>query len=162
MGKQLIIRDADFSENALINIGGLTDLSGNMVLSDVNRQFLHYPDHDVINSFAYTTNLSNTRICTLDVSQYVGRTIRIRIWSISKASDYTGGAYWMCFASAFSVAIPWTGTTSTNNVLTTVSYISGLGGGEYNIIDIEVPIGAMYFVGKYNIEHPTKVYLVDE
>lgn len=162
MGKQLIIRGADFSENALTNIGGFTDLSDAFVLSDVYRQFLHYPDHDVVNSFAYTTNLPSTRICTLDISQYVGRTIRIKIWSVPKASDYTGGAYWMCFASAFSVAIPWTGTTSTNNVLTAVSYISGLASGEYDIIDVEIPDGAVYFVGCYHVNHPTKVYLIDE
>ena len=110
MGKSLIIKNADFSANALGNIG-MTDITSECEFSGVGRNYLHYPHGNSLEQFGYSTSIyPTTRIASLDVTQYRGRTIILKIWGINKSSDFEGGAWWIAFASSASVSLPWNGT----------------------------------------------------
>lgn len=163
MGKSLIIKDADFSANSFDNISGLTDISSNIVRSGTGRQYIHYPNNNQTYQFGYVSSISS-RICTLDVSNYVGRKILAKIHGIRSSSNFTGGAWWICFASAVSVQLPWTGTKSVNDVVTVVENVNGKSAtvSDTDWYELTVPSGAEYFITRDYASYPLEVYLSDE
>ena len=147
MGKSLVIKGGNFAANGIPDLASYTDITSSCVKSDVHRQFIHYPNNNLPNTFQYNSGgFNNTRIVTLDVSSYVGRHLRVYTNDASPSSNYTGGCYWKCWASAVSVTLPWTGTTNKTNALTAVSYIDGTGTGTSKWFDLTVPTGAAYLV----------------
>lgn len=158
MGKSLIIKGADFSVNALDNIG-MTDITSECEFSGVGRSYLHYPDVDQLNQFGYNASAQTTRMGSLDVTQYRGRTIVLKVWGLNKSSDFTGGAWWIAFASSVSVSLPWNGTSAVNNALTAVEHISGLGTGMYNILTLQVPQTASYLIFRDRTDYPSTAYI---
>lgn len=162
MGKSLIIKNADFSANALGNIG-MTDISSECEFSGVGRTYLHYPNTNNLDQFGYSAStMQTTRIGSLDVTQYRGRTIILNIWGLNKSSDFKGGAWWIAFASSASVSLPWNGTSSVNNAITAVEHISGLGTGMYNTLTLQVPQTASYLIFRDRTDYPSTVYIQND
>jgi hypothetical protein len=117
-------------------------------------QFLH-DTNNFNNAIQSTTAIPNTRFGFIDVSQYVGRTIRCTWIRGYLASDYTPPGYWKCFASAisqFSVA-----KTTVQNVVTAVEYISGLGApvGGFATQEFVIPTGTVYIIFPYSLTDAT-------
>jgi hypothetical protein len=162
MGKSLIIKGADFSANALGNIG-ITNITSECEFSGVGRVYLHYPNAGQLDQFGYSAStLQTTRIGSLDVTQYRGRTIILRVWSVNKSSDFTGGAWWIAFASSVSVSLPWNGTGGVDKAITAVEHISGLGTGVYNTLTLQVPQTASYLIFRDRTDYPSTVYISND
>lgn len=156
MGKKLIIKGADFSENALDNTGSITDITSQLVSSDIHRQYIHMPSANQLDQFQYSADaLATSVISTLDVSGMRGKTIIANIYGITNDSS----AYQMCFASSVNVAIPWNGTTLENNAVTSVERITGKGTGGYGTYTLVVPQSANYLVFKNRTNYPATIYL---
>lgn len=147
MGKSLIIKGGNFAENGISDLATYVDISASIVKSGTMRQYLHYPEHSVNEAFMYVSSASTTRVCTINVSAYVGKRLRLYASDSAVYSDFAGGAWWKCFASAISVNLPWTGTSTVQNVVTAVQHISGKGDATRAIwFDLIVPQGAVYLV----------------
>lgn len=152
MGKSLIIDGGNFQANAIADFSDWIDITANLKISGSLRQYLHYPGDSKNDTFQYNSSLTNYHICSIDVSAYVGKRIRVYWTQRRPASNYEGGAYWRCFASALAsgVTLPWTGTTNKQNAVTPVERISGTTptgtdmGAEYSILT--VPSGAVYLI----------------
>lgn len=153
MGKSLIIKGGNFAANAITNLSDWTDITENMLMSSTKRQYIHYPNGSLNDVFQYDTSaLNTTSICSIDVSAYVGRRIRVYWAQQRPASNYTGGCYWRCFASALKsgITLPWSGTTVVQNAITAVERISGTTptgttmAAEYSVLT--VPTGAVYLI----------------
>jgi len=159
MGKCLIIKGADFSANAVANINSVTDITSQIVTSQNHRVYLHYPTGGNNDQFLYSANsLADHRIGTLDVSGYRGRTIILKAFNVS----YVAGAYYIAFASAISVTLPWTGTTNVQNAITAIQRYAGQGTGGWETYTFTVPQTANYFVFLNRVSNPSSIYLVDE
>lgn len=166
MGKSLVIKGGNFAANGIPDLSVYTDISSNVVESDIHRQYMHYPQSSPVqynDCFVYNASAyANNHICSIDVSAYVGKKIRLYASDNYEASHYTGGAYFKCFASAVDVALPWTGTTNKQNALTAVERINGHGSpNTLSVWDLVVPAGAVYLIFNNNdtvILHP-KVYV---
>ena len=130
MGKSLVIKGGNFAANGIPDLASWTEITSNLKMSDTHRQYFHYPGNSPAhnNEFAYNaTALTTTKICSIDVSSYVGKKIRV-YWSQQRPStNYTGGCWWRCFASALAsgISLPWNGTTEVQNAVTAVEHISG-------------------------------------
>lgn len=162
MGKSLIIKSADFSANAL-EIIGMTDITNECEFSGVGRTYLHYPHGNSLEEFGYSASTySTSRIGSLDVTQYRGRTIILKIWGLNKSSDFEGGAWWIAFASSASVSLPWNGTSRVKNAITAVEHISGLGTGMYNTLTLQVPQTASYLIFRDRTDYPSTVYIPND
>lgn len=167
MGKSLVIKGANFQVNGIQDLSTYTDISTNILESGVHRQYIHYLNDNRNNQFQYLSNaLATTKICTIDVSAYVGRTIKLYASDSGASSSYTGGAWFKCFASAVSVTLPWTGTTSIQNAVTVVEHIdyAGNGYGNPGWWTLTVPQNAVYLVFTNNSSFVTtpKVYVSNE
>lgn len=162
MGKSLIIKGADFSANALGNIG-MTDITSECEFSGVGRTYLHYPNAGQLNQFTYSASSQQiARIGSLDVTQYRGRTIILRVWSVNKSSNFAGGAWWIAFASSVSVSLPWNGTSNVNNAITAVEHISGQGTNMWNVLTLTVPQDASYLIFKDRTDYPSTAYISND
>lgn len=155
MGKSLVINGinaapANLGQVELV-IGGV-DITGTLqtkgsTTSGYGAQFLHYPNGHYNNAYQPLTSASGAKIGYIDVSQYVGQTLVATIGAGSKASQYTGGAWWRCFASAMSSASIAKATIQ--NAVTVVQYVEGIGGvGTYTFY-LPIPTGAVYFIFDY-------------
>lgn len=156
MGKQLIIKGADFSANA-VDVGNWTDLSDTIVVNTSSaRQYIHYPNNNLNDAYQYVSgSLANTRIAYAPVSSYVGKTLRLITSSRALPSAYSGGAWWIAFASEVT-SLPWTATTTKQNAITAVERIAGKGTGTaITTWLVKVPMGATHLV--FNID-TTKTY----
>lgn len=158
MGKNLIIKGADFSANAVANINSVTDITSQIVTSQNHRQYLHYPTGGNNDQFMYNANaLATSRIGTIDVSGYRGRTIILRA-----RVAYVAGAYYIAFASAVNVTLPWSGTTSVSNAITAIERYEGKDGQSYKDYTFTVPQNANYLVFLNRSDNPASAYLVNE
>lgn len=147
MGKKLIIKGADFSANAIDEIVW-TDISSSIVWNTVaKRQYIHYPNGNLNDAFQYNSGLdANLFLAIVDVHSYVGKRIKLHNTGNPAPSYYTGGAWFLCFASAVT-SLPWTSTTNLQNAVTAVERIDGKGITS-TIVDyiLTVPVGATYLV----------------
>ena len=150
MGKQLIIKGADFSENCL----PVTDLTSQAIFSE-QHQFLHYPNStasSMVNVFQKLGSTSSTRLYILNVSSYTGKILRFKKSRAKKAEEWEDGpVYNACFASEVNVEIPYTGNT-VQNACTSVRYLNGKGSDTADIsIYVEViPEDAHYLIVTVN------------
>lgn len=163
MGKCLIIKGADFSQNAVANLNSVTDITSQVVSSQTHRQYLHTPGSGFNDAFQYSsTALASSVISTLDVSSLRGRTLIAEIYGIGTKDSQTGGLWQICFASSVSVTLPWTGTSSVNPAVTAVERVDGQGTNAWGTYTIVVPQTATYLVFKNRTDYPAKIYLVNE
>lgn len=159
MGKSLIIEGGNFQANAIADLSDWIDITANLKISGNRRQYLHYPNNSLTDAFQYYSSLEYNHICSIDVSAYVGKRIRVYWQQQRPASEFTGGAYWRCFASALAsgVTLPWTGTTTKQNAVTAVERINGTTpsgttlGAEYSILT--VPVGALYLIFENSVAY---------
>lgn len=127
MGKSLIIVGGDFQQNGITDLADWVEITGNLKISAVHRQYINYPGHNEEQFMYLASGLLTSTLCAIDVSAYVGKRIKVH-WSQQRlSSNYDGGCWWRCFASAVAsgITFPWTGTTSVNNAVTAVTHISG-------------------------------------
>ena len=130
MGKSLIIVGGNFQQNGITDLADWVEISSGLKISGYHRQYLHYPESqgNISDQFMYNANaLATITLCAIDVSAYVGKRIKV-YWSQQRlSSNYTGGAWWRCFASAVAsgITFPWNGTSSVQNACTAVERISG-------------------------------------
>ena len=162
MGKQLVIKDADFSAHAVAGRVNVTDITNQKINSSGKRQPMHYPNENINNAFyqAYAIP-EDTNIGSVDVSQIHGRTIYLQVWGVSPSSNYQGGCWWIFLASSVTVTLPWTGTGKLNNAFVPVALIDGKGSGRMSTYKIVIPETANYLFFRDKSDHPAKVYLED-
>ena len=93
MGKVLVLRGTDFSENAVDKV-----VIDNFIPTALSYQCAYYMDYQNVSAIRQTTETSaaglKVRLFVADVSNYVGRQI-----DITAANDVVTGAYYGCFAS---------------------------------------------------------------
>lgn len=152
MGKSLIIKGGNFAANAITDLSDWIDISSNLKISDVHRQYINYPGHNEKQFMYLASGLVSSTLCAINVSAYVGKRIRV-YWSQQRlATNYDPGCWWRCFASAVAsgITFPWNGTANVNNAVTLVEQISGdqpAGAtmvAEYSILT--VPAGSLYLI----------------
>lgn len=160
MGKSLVIKGGNFAANGIPDLASWTEITSDLNQSDTHRQYMHYPENSPSHSdeFMYNANaLAATKICSIDVHSYVGKKIRV-YWSQQRPStEYAGGCWWRCFASALGpgISLPWDGTTTVQNAVTAVEHISGSTptgtdlAAEYSMLT--VPASAVYLVFSNNM-----------
>lgn len=150
MGKTLIIKDADFSANAVEKFP--TDISDNIVRSSKNRMYLHLPQNNFNDCFRYSTStsLQTYNIGMIDIHEYVGKTIYYANVSpnMSSSDDYRA-----CFASAINTDYPPTQTQNIQNALTCVERVKVTSNGS-----LIVPEGALYFIFNESL-NPASIYV---
>ena len=151
MGKQLIIKGADFSQNGL----PVRDITSQALRSD-HHQFLHYPNQaggpGFTDAFQLLGSSSPTGIYVIDIGAYEGKIIRFTKSRSKKSEEFEDSpVYYACFASAIAVAVPYNGATC-DNACTVVKHIDGKGTGTDAISTyVEViPEGAKYLVTSVN------------
>lgn len=155
MGKSLVIKGGNFAANGIPDMASWTEITSALKKSDTHRTYMHYPENSPSHSdeFMYNASaLATTKICSIDVHSYVGKKIRV-YWSQQRLStNYAGGCWWRCFASALAsgISLPWNGTNVVQNAVTAVEHISGSApagtdlGAEYSILT--VPASAVYLI----------------
>lgn len=166
MGKSLVINGINASPANLgqveLVIGGV-DITGTLqtkgsTTSGYGAQFLHYPNGSFNNAYQPLKDSSGTKIGYIDVSQYVGQTLVATMGVGSKASQYTGGAWWRCFASAMSSAS--IAKVNIQNAVTVVQYVEGTGGVGTHTFYLPIPTGAVYFIFDYRQAYESKYRFV--
>jgi hypothetical protein len=155
MGKSLVINGIDATPANLgqveLIIGGL-DITGTLqtkgsTSNGYGAQYLHYPNDSLNNAYQPLNGNPNTKIGYIDVSRYVGQTLVATIGAGYKASQFSGGAWWRCFASAMSSAS--IANNVIQNAVTAVQHVEGVGGGGTHTFYLPIPTGAVYFIFNY-------------
>ena len=162
MGKQLVIKDANFEQHHVSKLANYTDISNEITpLSTIgNRGTLHYPSNNQPYEFLYYSGLGNMYVAGIDVTAYRGREIVVSIY----AQELLPGYYTTFFVSSFNTTLPWTSTSSIKNAFVSVEDIAPKGNnmGAYNIYRLTVPENATHLIFRAKPDVPSKVYLLDE
>ena len=152
MGKSLIIKGGNFAVNAIQDLAVWRNITSSLQSTSTGRTYLHYPasQYNQIYSFvASSSSYSNRKIYYIDVSQYNGKKIKFTSTGGTNA-DGNGNLNWQkCFASAINVTMPWTGTgTATNAVTSSTEWqILNLSSGtEVATYELIVPTGANWLI----------------
>lgn len=166
MGKSLVINGinaapANLGQVELV-VGGL-DITGTLqtkgsTSSGYGAQYLHYPNGSYNNAYQPLANSTGRKIGYIDVSKYTGQTLVATITAGSKASQYTGGAWWRCFASTMSSAS--IAKTTIQNAVTVIQLVEGFGGGGMHTFYLPIPTGAVYFIFDIWPEYESKYRFV--
>lgn len=105
MGKNLVIKNADFSANA---VEVITPTPVDPITTKLSGNFVFFMDYNNAKQIQQKTpsssTVANTKLLVADVQEFVGRTVRI-----TSANYVVSGAYYDCFASDL-------GTLSFNNI----------------------------------------------
>lgn len=162
MGKQLVIKDANFEQHHVSKLANYTDISNEITqLSSVGRRgTLHYPSNNQPYEFLYATGLGTAMyIAGIDVTAYRGREIVVSIY----AQTLLPGYYTTFFVSSFNTTLPWTGTSPIKNAFVSVEDIAPKGNtGGYDVYRLTVPENATHLIFRARTDIPSKVYLLDE
>ena len=161
MGAKIIFKNADFQQNALIE--NVTDITTGVEWSAYKWQYINSSSNT--QAYQYNNSLTTKKLGRLDVSNYVGRKIKLVV-SCPSAYNPTTYVSNIAFASAAQTP-PTSGTTTISNAVTVVEQITVPESEAYagtKTFLLTVPTGAVYLVFSNNFiycESP-KVGLIGE
>lgn len=147
MGKVLIIKNADFHENAVEGGGTVVTLTPVFASLTGGSQYIHYPD-TFIHSLRVLSGHPDTQVATIDVSQYQGHTIEFS-YGVG-LNDYGKSVQYVAFVSTLPFTPPYNGSPSGNNAITPISSIDvpSSGTGVEVPVRTTIPEGANYIIGQ--------------
>lgn len=153
MGKVLLIKDANFSQNAIEQIP-LADFIPTRMTNSSHVFYMDYSGTSAIRQLKGTNSAGTPlKLFVADVTNYVGRTIKI-----TAATSYLEGAHYGCFASdlggfAFD-QVPSIGPAQVDTIITPVTTISvfdvSTAMGVKTTITQSIPTGAKYLLMTIN------------